>query len=87
MATLLVTYDLNKAGQNYNGFYEVIKKYGYAKLSESSYAIKTNEAPMDVYNKLLPHMDKNDTALVLTLSQPYYGQGDRDVVDWLSKFL
>lgn len=87
MTTLLITYDLNKAGQDYKGFYEIIRKYPYAKLSESSYAIQTQETPTGVYNKLVPHMDKNDHVYVVTLTRPYYGYGLQDVNNWLNQRL
>ncbi len=60
MAVLLVTYDLKKPGQDYSDFYKVIKSYGWAKLSESSYAISTDKSPTTIYNELAPHIDKND---------------------------
>lgn len=87
MATLLVTYDLNKAGQNYSGFYKVLDQYNHTKLSESSYAIQTQESPITVYNKLTSFMDKNDHVYVVTLSQPYYGYGPQPVNNWLSQCL
>lgn len=84
MSTLLITYDLNKSGQDYDGFYNVIKKHAWAKLSESSYAIQTHETPNAVYNQLVPHMDKNDHVYVITLSAPYYGYGPEKVNEWLA---
>ncbi len=50
MAILLVTYDLNKPGQEYDEFYEIIK----------SYAIDTTDSPAQIYEKLSPHLDTND---------------------------
>ena len=85
MSILLVTYDLDKPGQDYNGFHAVIKKHAYTELSESSYAIQTNETPEQVYNQLSPHMDKNDHVYIITLSAPYYGYGPQATNDWLSK--
>ena len=87
MSVLLVTYDLKKPGQDYTDFLAIIRKYPYARLSESSYAIATNEAPKDVYNKLSPHMDKNDQLYVVTLRLPYLGLGPKEVNDWLTKNL
>lgn len=87
MSTLLITYDLNKAGQNYNGFHAVIKKYTWARLSESSYAIQTPETPQAIYSKLNPYMDKNDNVYVVTLERPYFGQGPQDVNNWLNQRL
>lgn len=84
MAILLITYDLKKPGQDYKDFLALIRNYPYARLSESSYAIETNEAPKDVYNILAPHMDNNDQLYVVTLHSPYWGLGPKEVNDWLS---
>jgi hypothetical protein len=88
MQTLLVTYDLNKSGQDYTDFHKVIKSYGtWARLSESSYAILTAESPTEVYNRLSPYMDKNDTTYVIGLHRPWMGYGPTAVNDWLEKNL
>jgi len=87
MAILLVTYDLNKPGQDYSDFLKIIKGYPYARLSESSYAIQTTETPIAVYNKLTPHMDKNDQVYLIILQKPFYGLGPKEVNDWLTNNL
>lgn len=87
MAVLLVTYDLNKQGQNYSKYLEVVKSYAWARLSESSYAIETSKSPETIYTELNPYTDANDNFLIITLSQPYFGWHDRDVIDWLSNRL
>ena len=65
VSTLLVIYDRNKRGQDYSGFYNVIKKYAYAKLSESSYTIQTQDAPQTVFNKLTPTWITTTTYVLL----------------------
>jgi hypothetical protein len=87
MSTLLITYDLKKPGQDYSSFYDVIKKYAWAKLSESSYAIQTYESPVAIYNQLAAHMDKNDQVYIVTLNAPWYGFGPEKVNEWLAKAL
>ena len=90
MAVLLFTYDLNaernKKG-DYNELYKVRNSYAYAKLSESSYAIETSESPQTVYNKVSKYLDGNDALFVITLKRPYFGQGPKEVIDWLEKRL
>ncbi|MEL7833512.1 hypothetical protein [Fodinibius sp. Rm-B-1B1-1] len=83
----ILTYDLNKEKSNddYDGFYEVINSYGYAKLSESSYALNTNHSPTHIYQKLEPFIDDNDYVLVLTLSSPWAGRHTNEVLDWLNE--
>jgi hypothetical protein len=87
MSILLVTYDLNKAGQDYEGFYKIIKSYAYAKLSESSYAVQTDESSAKLYEKLFSHIDKNDRLYIITLKKPYSCFGLPDVNNWLDKNL
>lgn len=84
MNKLLVTYDLNRELLRPK-ILEEIKRTAWAKLSESSYAIKTYETPKEVYNRLKPYLDGNDNCYIITLTTPYYGQGPKDVNDWLEK--
>ena len=87
MATLLVTYDLNRPGKDYDDLLKKIKSYGWARLSESSYAISTTSDPQTVYNSLKPFLDPNDNLYVITLKKPYTGFGPKDVNDWLERNL
>ena len=87
MAVLLVTYDLNKPGQNYDDFIATFKKYSWAKLSESSYAIDTTKSPSAIYNELHPFMDKGDQVYIIPLGSPYMGFGPKDVNEWLDNRL
>ena len=87
VSTLLVAYGLNKRGQDYSGFHNLIKKYAYAKLSESSYSIQNQDAPQTVFNKLTPHMDNNDHVYVVTLTPPFVGRGLQAENNWLNQSL
>ena len=85
MSVLLVTYDLRKPGQDYSDVHGFIKKHAWARLSESSYAIRTSMSPQQVYDALSKYLDANDTLLVITLTRPYYGQASKAVIDWLDE--
>ena len=87
MAVRLIAYDLNKPRQNHAKVLKKIKTYNWAMLSESSYAVQTNEVPSTIVNKFEPLLDDDDSFLVLTLIQPYQGQADKGVVDWLQAAL
>lgn len=87
MPVLLVTYDLKKPGQDYSDFLDVVKSNAWARLSESSYAVKTTDSPKTLYNKLFPHMDANDQVYIVTLTSPYWGLGPEKVNQWLSQHL
>ena len=86
MAIYVVAYDLNKEIHRPNITAE-IKKYEWRLLYESSYAIKTNETPTQVYNKLKPLIDANDNIYVISLRKPYMGFGPKDTNEWLDKNL
>ena len=87
MASLLVTYDLNQETKRPN-ILEDVKSFGsWAMLSESSYAIKTSSTPKQVYEKLSKHLDSNDNCYVISLSKPFWGQGPKEVNDWLANQL
>ena len=87
MAVLLITYDLNKPGKDYNGLLGAIRSYGYAKLSESSYAIKTEKSAQTIFSYLKQFIDDNDNMYIINLKKPYAGYGPKAVNDWLDKNL
>lgn len=68
MSVLLIAYDLNKeAGskRDYEGLLKYIKKHNWARLSESSYAIESNQTPTAVYNSIREYQDSNDNLLAI----------------------
>jgi len=81
----ILTYDLNqeKSNSDYEGFYDIIQSYGHAKLSESSYALNTNDSPDYIFDQLKPYIDDNDNVLILTLSAPWAGRQSKEVLNWL----
>lgn len=88
MATLIVTYDLNKETKRPPLLKTLKETYpNWARLSESSYAIETGDSPVDVFSNLQEHIDGNDNLYIITLKRPYYGQGPKDVNDWLENNL
>lgn len=87
MYTYVVTYDLNKPGQNYELREHLKENYNWAMLSESSYAIETTKTCSEVFNDLENFIDKNDTLYVVTLKKSFYGQGADEVNKWLEKHL
>lgn len=87
MAVLLITYDLNKPGKDYDDLLKVIKNYPWARLSESSYAIKTDLTPQLLFDKVKPYIDNNDNLYIINLKRPYAGFGPKGVNEWLEKNL
>lgn len=84
MAVLQVTYDLRKPGKDYADVLKTIKSHdGWARLSESCYAIATQATPDSVFSQLKLYLDDNDYLYIVTLKKPFAGRGPKDVNDWL----
>jgi CRISPR-associated endonuclease Cas2 len=90
MAVLLVMYDLNNEGKStrdYREFYKIIKSYDWVRLSDSTYAIKTEAGPHQVWSRLKPHTDPDDDVLVVTLTFPFAGVHRTDTIRWMQSNL
>jgi hypothetical protein len=83
MAVYLVTYDLKKETVRPKITDAIHKLDGWAQLSESSYAVVTDDTPEGVYRKLLPLLDENDQLFVMLIRRPWAGQGEAEVKTWL----
>lgn len=89
MAVYMITYDLNKPGQNYDKLYEAIKKCAsndvWMHYLDSTWFIKTNLSTKQVFEKLEPNIDRNDSLLVMEVKDNYYGRLPKDAWDYLAK--
>ena len=67
MKTYLITYDLLKPGQNYEGLHEAIKSLanGWWHCVESDWLINSNLSASNILNRLLPHIDATDKMAVI----------------------
>lgn len=86
MSVHLVTYDLNKETTRPK-IVDEVKKTSWAKLSESSYAIDSNETADQVYARFKKFIDSNDQLYVVGLHKPWNGFGPTVVNDWLDSHL
>lgn len=69
MSSKIIEYDLRQPGRDYDAVYEAIKGYGtWAKITESTWFIKTKETCAQVRDKLMRLMDDNDRLFVGELS-------------------
>lgn len=75
-----ITYDLNKAGKDYEGVYQAIKDSSefWCHYWDSSWLIKSNLQTADaIFEKIKPHLDKDDRCLVVEVKNNKQG--------WLEK--
>lgn len=67
MTSMIIEYDLRSPGRNYDELYKEIRSYDvWARITESTWFIKTGESCAQVRDKLLAHMDDNDFVATLT---------------------
>lgn len=69
MKSLIIDYDLCNPGRNYEDLYETIKKCPrWARITESTWFVKTDLTCVELRNALQCKMDKNDRIFVGELS-------------------
>jgi hypothetical protein len=81
-----VSYDLNKAGQNYNALYEELKKAGtWWHYLDSTWLIDTSLTAQSLSDRLLKHIDSNDRLLVIKVTRDYQGYLPKEAWDWINQ--
>lgn len=89
MKMLMVGYDLNKSGQNYDKLIEALKSYGtYWHCLDSTWLIKTTKTCAQVCEELTTCIDSNDELLVAELAgaAAWYGFNEKES-EWLQEQL
>jgi hypothetical protein len=67
--TLLVGYDLNRPGQDYENLIEGLKRTGvWWHHLDSTWIVRTEETPAELRDRLKPHIDTNDEVLVIDVT-------------------
>lgn len=64
MKTYIITYDLNKEGQNYQWLINKIQEYKYIHPMKSVFFIKSNSTSTEINNILLDYIDTNDRLFI-----------------------
>ncbi|MGG7059874.1 hypothetical protein ACQPUZ_16535 [Clostridium tertium] len=81
----LVSYDLNKSGQNYSKLYETLKSFpSWCHYLDSTWMIESFTDSQTIYNKLKSCLDSNDYILVIKVTRDYYGWLPMEAWNWLS---
>lgn len=85
MSILLITYDLNKPGQDYTKLFEIIKtapKWWH--YLDSTWLISTQETPSKWFDKLKPSLDENDNIFIVDITkQPRQGWLPKKAWEWI----
>jgi hypothetical protein len=86
MKVLLVSYDLKKTSKNYTGLYNALKEAtAWWHYLRSCWLLKTDYTPQQWYYKLKPHIDDDDSILIIEVVHNYQGWLSKEAWDWISK--
>ncbi len=86
MRILLIAYEHSKLRHDYSNFFDQIKEFSHAKVTERGYLIKTTMSPKKIYNELRKSIgSKGDTLIVMSISKIYKGHGPDNLMDWISR--
>jgi hypothetical protein len=86
VAIRVVSYDLNKPGQDYQKLYTAIEALGdYVRPLKSAWFVATDRSVQDVYNLLRPHIDDTDSIFVHSWPSSRMGWLSKTVWKWVSE--
>lgn len=81
-----INYDLKRPGQNYEALYEAIKSCGvWWHHLGSTWLVDTSLNAQGVWDRLAPHVDKNDFFLVIGVTREYQGWLPQEAWDWINQ--
>lgn len=89
MPAYLVTYDLHHGSRDdYEDLYAAIESYGvWARVTESTWIVVTDDKPTDVRDRLFSCMDEQDRLFILKSGVAGAWRNIRCGHDWLEKWL
>lgn len=86
MKTYLITYDLHKPSQNYEGLYEAIKALanGWWHHVDSTWLVNSNLSAGEIRDSIMGKLDSNDELLVISVGSNWGSSGLSDSANnWL----
>lgn len=86
MKAYTINYDLKAPNRNYQGLYDEIKKSSlWWHYLESTWIVITDETTNEIWQRLEPHIDKNDYVLIIEVRDNVQGWLPKDAWDWIHK--
>lgn len=85
MATLLVGYDLNKPGQDYDALIKRLKNVGTSwwHRLDSTWLIKTSMSPKELREDLKSYLDSGDELLIIDVTGATWAARGFSSYQWL----
>ena len=87
----LITYDLNREGQDYENVITAIKNASdgtWCSYWKSSFLIRSDlQTADDVSKKITPYLDSNDTLIVMEVTKNYQGWLNKKSWDYINNHI
>lgn len=88
MAVYNVSYDLVKAGQDYDGLIKELKNSdSWWHYLGSTWLIATNETALQLITRLKPYIDDNDNILIIEVVNSKAGWLPQEAWDWINQYV
>lgn len=84
MAVYNVSYDLRKAGQDYTGLTEELKRSpAWWHYLQSTWLISTSESAAQLWDRMATHVDSNDSVLIIRVTAEWAGWLTEEAWQWI----
>lgn len=84
----MISYDLNKPGQNYDNVHEAIEGLGvWCHYLESTYLVNTSLSLDDVQSKVTSCLDASDRMIICEINKPINGWLSEEQWNWINSNL
>lgn len=92
MAAYIIGYDLNKTGKDYEGVFEAIKAASVSGNTwwhylDSTWIIKSSLTTSQVYDRIKPHIDNDDSVLIIEIKNNKSGRLPQKAWDYLNNVI
>ena len=79
-----INYDLSAPNRDYSGLYEAIKSYpGWWHYLESTWLVVSDNTPSQIWERLKPHVDDNDSLLIIEVRDNVSGWLQKKAWEWI----
>lgn len=79
-----VSYDLNKAGKDYKGLHDELKKFEHNHLLDSTWLLCTTGTPFQIWERLKAHIDNDDHILIAQITSNTAGWLPKNAWEWIN---
>ena len=85
MKAFSISYDLKVPGRDYTSLYKALTRSGkWWHYLDSTWIVITNESTQQIWQRLAPHIDKNDYMLIIEIVNNVQGWLPKDAWDWIN---